>query len=77
MGRKRKPRTIKPWEMIHDRLADILQNMRYEKATREHIKFVYWGKTEDLRKNCIQILNLIDQTKELEENGLPSENRWT
>lgn len=76
MGRKRKPKTITPWEIIHDSLAEIIQHMKVQKTTREYLKLSYYGSGPELRKHCIRILNCLDALDKEEKDGLVAENRW-
>lgn len=77
MARKRKPRKVKPWEKIHDELAEILQALRFKKTNREYAKVVYFGTGKELRKRCIKILNILTTMDKELEYGLSAEDRWT
>jgi hypothetical protein len=77
MGRIRKPRNLKPWDKIHDQLAEIFTMVKYLKTNRSHMKTTYFGTGKQLRKNCIAILNQLEAMDKELKYGLSAEDRWT
>lgn len=75
--RKRKRRPLTPWEHVHNELAAVLQETKWKRSSREFVGLHYFGTIQQLRKHLIKMLNLIDLEKKEQEDGLPTENRWT